>query len=586
MSKLNKKGLTMVELLAVIVIIGILASITIVTYTKYINSSKQEKYQQNQKMIENAAKMYLQNNQDERPKSIGESVVISIKTLKDKNYIKENIENEKKESCMDKSAVYVYKNSYQEYSYKGIIACGNEELDINSNIPVPVIENVKFSDTEDLRIASFSVTIKGDKDKTTEIDSYNYSFSVAQEDNEENYVEIYNSSNISGKKEKEIKIENALLKDYIDLTGNTYVKLNIIVRNSLGGVTETTTTTSFVDSEKPICGSIEGQAKNDNDWLNIKDIKENGKKRVIKVKCEDQNGSGCKRSVFTRTYGKEDNSSIEKSTLTIEDNTGHKQTCDVDVNIDVVRPNAKIILRNKQGIKVLEKETNGEATLNINKDDYSNNHNGWLNGNEYNKVEFEVELSDDIKLAKYEWNTGDTIDSKKETISSPGNKITTKRIKIEFTKDGRREGTLIIQDQAKNSVTIVIKADVDLTKPNCDDSRKDETTTWTNQSRTIKWGCSDTTSKCSVNSQTGSQKFTTNTKTYVVSAYNIEDNAGNTKTCEERTANVYVDTTSPKCESAVECTSGKTCTNWLGKNDFVKISAYCHDDANSSIESG
>ena len=47
---------------------------------------------------------------------------------------------------------------------------------------------------------------------------------------------------------------------------------------------------------------------------------------------------------------------LEKSTITIEDNTGHKQTCDVDVNIDVVRPNAKIILRNKQGIKVLEKE--------------------------------------------------------------------------------------------------------------------------------------------------------------------------------------------------------------------------------------
>ena len=40
MKKINRKGLTMVELLAVVVIIGILASMSIIAYTKYINSAK------------------------------------------------------------------------------------------------------------------------------------------------------------------------------------------------------------------------------------------------------------------------------------------------------------------------------------------------------------------------------------------------------------------------------------------------------------------------------------------------------------------------------------------------------------------
>ncbi len=99
-------------------------------------------------------------------------------------------------------------------------------------------------------------------------------------------------------------------------------------------------------------------------------------------------------------------------------------------------------------------------------------------------------------------------------------------------------------DKAGNiseETSAVIK--IDKTKPTCTNSG--DSTTWTSGNRTITWGCSDTLSGCKTGYTGGSQTYTTSTKTVTIASYTIKDNAGNETTCQQRTANVYVDKTAP-----------------------------------------
>ena len=109
---------------------------------------------------------------------------------------------------------------------------------------------------------------------------------------------------------------------------------------------------------------------------------------------------------------------------------------------------------------------------------------------------------------------------------------------------------------------------MDLTNPECTNSG--DSTSWTGSSRTIYWGCSDDLSECNSSYSGSSQTFSSTTKTTTIASYTIKDNAGNTRTCEARTANVYVDTTPPKC------TNSGDSTTWT--KDNRKINYGCDDD--------
>ena len=65
MKKLNNKGFTLVEILAVIVILGILTAITIPTVTTIIEKNTQDNIKNLEKTIISAAKMYISDNRYE-----------------------------------------------------------------------------------------------------------------------------------------------------------------------------------------------------------------------------------------------------------------------------------------------------------------------------------------------------------------------------------------------------------------------------------------------------------------------------------------------------------------------------------------
>ena len=176
--KRKDKGFTLTELLVVIVIVGILSSIAVVATTKYIDNAKKEIDNHNEETIVMATKSYLESNPTKKPKSIGESLKIDLYTLRKNNYLKEDVKNSKNESCMPNSYIYVYKNDYDKYSYKGILYCGNDKIKPEKDIPRPTITDFVFADKEDVSKASFSMTIHGSDDDSVGIESYNYLIEV------------------------------------------------------------------------------------------------------------------------------------------------------------------------------------------------------------------------------------------------------------------------------------------------------------------------------------------------------------------------------------------------------------------------
>lgn len=144
----KKKGFTLVELLAVIVILGLLMTFAIPSVSRLISRSKNENIDSHRKTLIMAAESYLQNNKEELPKDIGEDKLIKAKTLKDQNYLKKDIYNADKKSCMKDSVVRVYKYDTENYNYTAYIYCEGDDVPSSIEGIKPDI-NITFTDSKD-----------------------------------------------------------------------------------------------------------------------------------------------------------------------------------------------------------------------------------------------------------------------------------------------------------------------------------------------------------------------------------------------------------------------------------------------------
>ena len=144
--RINKKGFSLVELLAVVVILGLIAAIGIGVTSNLVEKSKREKMESQKNTVTMSAQTYMQNNKNLVPKIIGETKIIRVSDLRAMNYLTEDIKNEKGESCMEKSYVRVYKLSNTEYTYTPFLYCGSEEVPEDEVVPLPVV-SANFSDS-------------------------------------------------------------------------------------------------------------------------------------------------------------------------------------------------------------------------------------------------------------------------------------------------------------------------------------------------------------------------------------------------------------------------------------------------------
>ena len=140
---MNKKGFTMIELLAAIVVMGILSVLAITGVTRLIEKSKDEKKEDYAQMLKIAAQSYMEANKGELPKRSGNQTYVTAPTLKDKRYLKED----------EGGCVEVHKKSNTTYEYV-VKLDGNckstddtaDQCEINGT--KPVFDELNITDAE------------------------------------------------------------------------------------------------------------------------------------------------------------------------------------------------------------------------------------------------------------------------------------------------------------------------------------------------------------------------------------------------------------------------------------------------------
>ena len=444
----QKKAFSLVELLAVIVIVGILAVIAIVGVSRYIDKSRSEKDNQNKNNTEMATKLFMQDNKDRLPVLIGDSVKVDFGTLRSAGYLKEDVSNSKGEDCMEKSFVRVYKLSKSEYSYYTYLYCGKDVVPAEAEVPQPEVVDFKFtgghyngSSFDDVKDAKFSFKINGSKvDDSVGIYSYQYSI-FADTEKKGEFAEVFNSGNLMGGFEKSLLVNSKVLSNYLSVTGFSSIKVSVTAVNEQGGIANYTSIIGdYADHKAPSCTDIRGAAKDDDDWINKKlyagrDVigsDRNGVARIT-VGCDDGAGSGCKRDLFTRTWPNDDVSpsgliqykyGTRWAYVAIEDNAKDTNTtkCYVRANVDLQAPKVIVTVYSKNGNKKTEVSSltvSDQATINaripegtIYAGDYQSlvgsGSEKWMNSANYKDgIVIDVKVSDNLYLYSYEWEVND-----------------------------------------------------------------------------------------------------------------------------------------------------------------------------------
>ena len=457
----NSKGFSLVELLAVVVILGIIAAIGVGATSYLVDKTKQEKMESQKNTVTMAAQTYMQNNKNLVPKIIGESTKIKVSDLRLNNYLNEDITDNNGKSCMEKSYVKVYKLSNTEYAYTTFLYCGNDEVPAEDMLPSPVI-TAKFSDSSgdvkneilnNVSDAYLYIEMKAATDDKVEeyknagdkiaIDGYSFTIYIHRDGKK---YEAYNSGSLSGGNEDKIII-NKKLKDYIDVTGVTKVSLDVVAINTLGSISSSSTTvgedgdvhvTDYLDTIPPLCIKP-SSPYSEEDWLNKSEYNLTKVQRKLTVGCDDGTGSGCIRNFFTMSWPNDDDpKGAEYVYIEVKDNAGNisekNDACRFRVNVDLQTPEATVTaypapagfggldfasiqsFKNKfnNGNSILSKTikaNDSKTNVKITSTDYKNlvandTDVKWMNNEQFpGGVAYKIELKDNIRLDKWTWKT-------------------------------------------------------------------------------------------------------------------------------------------------------------------------------------
>lgn len=341
-NKKNEKGFSLVELLAVVVILGLLSAIAIVGVNGIIKSAEKKHYDTQRNTLKMAAQSYTQDNRNSLPKTIGGSTDITLKTLQDKKYVDE-IKNRQGEACdVNKSYVKVFKYSKDGYNYTSYLVCpGHDDTKENINNAGPVI-SINYKDKNS------TSTIKGD---TIEISSYNTpTIELVIEKNKNgnekgknilsyNYViyrcttnasnkevcqnELKNSGSIEAHQQSKV-VESINIKEYL----SNKIKIVVSSVDEHGNISTQSKFIKLTLKDGPECDVI---SEKDPAWITNPTAE---KFREVQVKCIDKNGSGCEKEIYSQIFRDE----LYKGTIFIKDKSGKETACEVNVKIDMTPP--------------------------------------------------------------------------------------------------------------------------------------------------------------------------------------------------------------------------------------------------------
>lgn len=130
---MKDKGYTLIELLVVLVILGVIIMISVPIVSSSIIFSKEKSYDEQVKILENAARVYMSENSKLLPDN-GESYTLSVSILKEdglisdkdivnSNYAKSSNDDKKKCKYFDGEIIVTNTNNKFTYTYQDKIDC-------------------------------------------------------------------------------------------------------------------------------------------------------------------------------------------------------------------------------------------------------------------------------------------------------------------------------------------------------------------------------------------------------------------------------------------------------------------------------
>ena len=537
--KKDNSGFSLVELLAAIVIMGILSGIAVVGVTFLLNKAGREYYKAQESEVIMAAKSYTQDNRSFLPKRVGQKNQIYLKTLQDKKYIGDVLDRNKKKCDPDRSYVQVYRYNKNNYSYVVNLVCDKytSEGRNPTNLVGPdikfVFSGIGANDNYDL--AKVTVTIE-DEDK---ISGYRYIISKSGN-------EIKNSGDIDGKLEKKVTF-TIPLKEFVPGT----VEVKVIATDFYGNESTKKETKTIKNSKAPTCTPI----KINTEWTNKPPVE-------VQVKCIDYTGLGCKKDVYTQLFYTE----AKIGLVEMEDNAGNKGECSTNTYIDLTPPSTPVIKNTYEN-----KWTNKSYTIQVTSVDSTS-------GIAYFEYRYPNSIGKDGSgNPENEWHRYEN--SSKE----PGDN--TPFVTTAFSKERDEYVEIRACDRARNcSATARSMIKIDKTRPTCTITRNkanpDGLNDWyvTNVtlslSTTDPIGSSDRAVKSPIsyglkNNNSASYDGVTTTiqkETKGITWYGfIKDEAGNTSTC--NSGSFKVDTTKPDKPTITNSYENK----WINKSYSISI---------------
>ena len=120
---LNKKAFTLVELLAVIILLTTITLIALPKITEAVKSKQNDVDNVNEKIIYAAVELYLKDTINYEALETGDKFCVELEELKNNNYLKEVKDIYKNESLSNKAVLADYDNGFSYTLYNSLSVC-------------------------------------------------------------------------------------------------------------------------------------------------------------------------------------------------------------------------------------------------------------------------------------------------------------------------------------------------------------------------------------------------------------------------------------------------------------------------------
>ena len=316
--KNNNKGFTMVEVLAAVVIIGLLAAVAIVSVSTILDKAEKNHYETQEKNMIMAAQSYAQDNRNILPKEIGSSKIIMLSELQNRKYIGDVLDRSKL-SCSNESLdaggsyVEIFRYSKDGYSYRPYLKCNKYETgktEYGGEGPEITLTMTKNYDNP-----SFSFEIKDTEGKILSYSYVIYKYDILVRDSGSVPV-----SRVGSLPKKEVSLKDLIPGKF---------KIVFTATNMYGKKSVETIEGNILDENGPTCTNIQPVY---GDWQKAPEV-------TITANCVDNSGSGCAKEIYSQIF-RED---IKIGFIEMTDNSGNKGNCEVGIYIDNTPPTKPIV---------------------------------------------------------------------------------------------------------------------------------------------------------------------------------------------------------------------------------------------------